>query len=244
MGWTPTYIAASYALNFKGLPYKTVWVEFPDIEAVAKEIGAKAIYESDGAPLYTLPMLFDHTANVAVTDSWNIAKYLDDKYPETDACLPRETVALQKAFQMTVESKLQWNVLLYTVMQTHSQMNPRSGEYWRRTREKMFGKKLEEVGPEGSEARELAWKNILDLLSEVDLWMRDNEQGTVFVCGKEPTFADFVVGSHLTWMKRVLGAQSAGYQELMVVNDGRWALLVEGLNKWEWVDKSSLESPA
>jgi len=30
-----------YALNYKRLPYKTVWVEFHEIEPVAKKVGAK-----------------------------------------------------------------------------------------------------------------------------------------------------------------------------------------------------------
>ena len=31
-----------YALNYKGLPYKTVWLERHEIEQVAKKVGAKA----------------------------------------------------------------------------------------------------------------------------------------------------------------------------------------------------------
>jgi len=31
-----------YALNYKKLPYKTVWVEYLEIEPVAKKVGAKA----------------------------------------------------------------------------------------------------------------------------------------------------------------------------------------------------------
>ena len=30
-----------YALNYKRLPYKTVWVEYHEIEPVAKKVGAK-----------------------------------------------------------------------------------------------------------------------------------------------------------------------------------------------------------
>ena len=31
-----------YALNYKKLPYKTAWVEYHEIEPVAKKLGAKA----------------------------------------------------------------------------------------------------------------------------------------------------------------------------------------------------------
>ena len=30
-----------YALNYKNLPYKTVWIEYHEIEPVAKKLGAK-----------------------------------------------------------------------------------------------------------------------------------------------------------------------------------------------------------
>ena len=30
-----------YALNYKSLPYKTVWIEYHEIEPVAKKLGAK-----------------------------------------------------------------------------------------------------------------------------------------------------------------------------------------------------------
>lgn len=234
-----------YALNIKGLTYKTVWVEFPDIEAVAKQINAKALYERDGKPLYTLPMLFDHTTGTAITDSWNIVRYLDTTYPERhNVVIPRETAALQKMFLTAVEPKLQIGIFLYTVMQTMSQMNPRSREWYRRTREAELGKTLEEIGPEGSQERDMLWKNILEVFSQVSSWMEENEKGSAFVCGEGPTFVDFVIGSHLTWVKRVLGPQSKEYQELMVVNGGIWALLADGLAKWEYVDQEGLKDLA
>lgn len=233
-----------YALNIKGLTYKIVWVEFPDIEAVAKQINAKALYERDGTPLCTLPMLFNHTTGAAITDSWNIARYLDETYPTRHVVIPRETAVLQKTFLTVVEPKLQIGIFLYTIMQTQSQMNPRSREWYRKTREAELGRTLEEIGPEGSQEREMLWKNILDVFSQVSSWMEENEKGSVFVCGKEPTFADFVIGSHLTWVKRVLGPQSKEYQELMVVNGGIWALLADGLAAWEYVDQEGLKNLA
>ena len=44
-GWNPrlTHIPSPvrYALNYKKLPYKTVWLEVQEIEPVAKKFGAK-----------------------------------------------------------------------------------------------------------------------------------------------------------------------------------------------------------
>ena len=38
-----------FCLNIKNIPYKTVWVEFPDIENLCKKIGAEATGESPTA---------------------------------------------------------------------------------------------------------------------------------------------------------------------------------------------------
>ncbi|KZP02399.1 hypothetical protein FIBSPDRAFT_808778, partial [Athelia psychrophila] len=51
--WSPNLWKARLALNIKGLPYRTVWVEYPDIEQLCKKIGA-AKTNSAAAP-YTLP---------------------------------------------------------------------------------------------------------------------------------------------------------------------------------------------
>lgn len=227
-------------MNIKGLTYKTVWVEFPDIEVVAKQIGVIPCYERGGIPLYTLPMIYDHNTDVAIADSWAIAKYLDNAYPETYQVIPRETAALQKSFQVMVEAKLQLGVFLYTMIQTCSQLKPQSREYYRRTREAALGKMMEEVAPQGSEAREQAWKGILTILAEVSLWMSENGEGVAFVCGKRAAFVDFVLGSHLTVLKRVLGPQSREYRELMCADGGRWAVLTDALARWEYVDRVGL----
>ena len=47
-------------MNIKGLPYRTVWVEYPDIVAVLEKIGAPPAGKApDGSPKYTLPAIYD-----------------------------------------------------------------------------------------------------------------------------------------------------------------------------------------
>ncbi|KAJ8699426.1 hypothetical protein PTI98_002541 [Pleurotus ostreatus] len=56
--WSHNTWRVRYALNIKGIPYQTVWVEYPDIEAVCKKIGASPTGEE--APHYTLPVIKTH----------------------------------------------------------------------------------------------------------------------------------------------------------------------------------------
>jgi hypothetical protein len=49
-----------YSLNYKGIPYKTVWLEYEEIEPFSKRLGAlPTSNKPDGRPHYTLPMIHD-----------------------------------------------------------------------------------------------------------------------------------------------------------------------------------------
>ena len=140
-------------LNYKGIPYRTEWVEFPDIEPLSKKLGIKPTdHNSDGSPLYTLPAIHDPSTGVYVADSTAIAEYLEKTYPNTPSVFPNETIGLQKAFDATFERSLEavWSFILPA---TNLKLNPVSEEYFRRTREISFGKKLEDVIPTGEDRK-------------------------------------------------------------------------------------------
>ncbi|KAJ7574088.1 hypothetical protein C8J56DRAFT_757479, partial [Mycena floridula] len=86
-----------YALNFKGLQYKTQWVEYCDIEQVSKALGAKPTDIKARKPLYTLPMIYDDSTGAMVTDSIAIAEYLDITYPEKSLLMPAGAYNLHMA---------------------------------------------------------------------------------------------------------------------------------------------------
>lgn len=91
-----------------------MWVEYSDIgtseslsrdlsydacafaEALAKKIGAKPTeYKEGNRPWYTLPIIYDPLTKTVVTDSFDIAIYLDRQYPSTPVVFPPGTIALQ-----------------------------------------------------------------------------------------------------------------------------------------------------
>ncbi|KAG7441167.1 uncharacterized protein BT62DRAFT_552788 [Guyanagaster necrorhizus] len=78
-----------YALNLKNLPYRTVCVELPDVEALAKRVGAAPTRtKSDGvSPFYTIPIIQDDSTGAVVSDSPAIAAYLDKTYPSSGPVL-------------------------------------------------------------------------------------------------------------------------------------------------------------
>jgi glutathione S-transferase len=74
-----------FMLNYKQIPYKTVWIEFADVQSRLKELGAPSTATAaDGiTPFYSLPTIYDPNTEKFVSDSIEITKYLDATYPGT-----------------------------------------------------------------------------------------------------------------------------------------------------------------
>ncbi|PKY06351.1 hypothetical protein P168DRAFT_302712 [Aspergillus campestris IBT 28561] len=74
-----------YALNFKSIPYKTVWVPLPDIASVRRSLNVPASRNfADGKDFHTLPVLTDASIKdcAPIGDSFDIAIHLQTHYPD------------------------------------------------------------------------------------------------------------------------------------------------------------------
>ncbi|KAI9016995.1 hypothetical protein BC832DRAFT_588280 [Gaertneriomyces semiglobifer] len=92
--YAPNPSKARLALSFKQVPFKTTWVDLPDITAVRKGLNCPAMRQlDDGTDFYTLPMVVDPNANNKVLgDSFDIANYLDATFPDSGGLLfPTDT---------------------------------------------------------------------------------------------------------------------------------------------------------
>ncbi|KAJ7492031.1 hypothetical protein FB451DRAFT_1021747 [Mycena latifolia] len=229
--WSPNTAKARYALNFKGLPFKTVWVEHPDIEAVCKKIGAKPT--SPGGLQYTLPVIHDPSTDTVVSDSIEIARYLDATYPDRPRLIPVGTAALHYAFTDAHAATL-GPLYAYALPATLPILHPVGQDYFRRTREELVfgGRRLEDVMPTG-EAHVAMWQKVKDGLGVVDGWISKNGESSRFVMGDEMCYADITVGGYLRWAKLVLGREL--WEEIMGWHGGRWSNLMSALEKYETV---------
>ena len=224
--------APRYILNLKGIPYKTEWVEFPDIEPLCKKLGISPTSKNaDGSDRYTLPAIHDPSTGVYIADSIPIAEYLDKTYPDTPKAFPHSTIALQTAFTAAFVNNLSalWN---FMVPATHSILTPRSQEYFRRTREKSYGKALEDIAPKG-EAADAEWARFRDELGKADVWYAKNGGQGPFLLGATPSWGDITVASFLKWTREVWGDDSKQWKDISSWNNGRWAAIVEALKKYE-----------
>ncbi|KDR83237.1 hypothetical protein GALMADRAFT_875468 [Galerina marginata CBS 339.88] len=229
--WSPNTWKTRYCLNFKGLPYQTEWVEYPDIEPLCKKLGVSSARTVDGTHSYTLPAIHDPSTGVSIANSFDIAEYLDKTYPNTPLIFPHNTAGLQAPFALAFGSNMR-PLLNFLIPTECEKLNPRSSEYFRRTRERTFGKKLEDLAPQGPD-RVREWAKVERGLGKADAWLRKNGGSGPFMLGTTPCWADFVIGGYMAWIKSALGEESEEWKDIASWHDGRWKMFIEGLKKYE-----------
>ncbi|KAJ7818321.1 hypothetical protein B0H14DRAFT_2373211 [Mycena olivaceomarginata] len=220
-----------YALNFKRVPYKTVWLEYPEIEGRCKEIGAPPSgVKPDGRPHFTLPVIQDLSTGAVISDSSKIAAYLDATYPDRPRLMPPGTTGLHRAFEDAARTQLD-PISRYGPPASHKNLNPLSAEYFRRTREATWGKTLEELTPKGEEDA-VEWKKLEDGFGKLDEWIRANGEGSSYFMGDALTYADIFLAAYVHWIRLVLPEK---WDEIKLWHQGRWAKLLKGLGDYETV---------
>jgi len=218
-------------LNIKGLPYRTVWVEYPDIEPLCKKIGAAPTH-SVAAP-YTLPVIHDPAHNAVVSDSIEIARYLDRTYPDTIPLLPNGSRALQEAFQIAHTKTAMEASYLIMLPLSCVKLNPVSEAYFRKSREGRFGMKMEQFSPQGP-TRDEHWKNLKEQYRILAGWLVKNEKGP-FMMGEQISYADITIAGPLIWMKTVFGVESAEWKDVLTWQNGRWASYMKEFERYEQI---------
>ena len=221
-----------YTLNFKGIPYKTEWVEYPDIEPLCKKLGISPTSKKpDGRDHYTLPAIHDPSTGAYISDSILIAEYLDKTYPNTPQIFPHHTIALQAAFAAAFGSNLSalWKFILPA---TCAKLNPQSQEYFRRTKAQSYGKAMEDIAPQG-DAAIAEWAQFRDGLGKVDAWYAKNGGQGPFLLGETLSWGDISVASYIIWLRVVWGEDSRQWKDISSWHNGRWAAIIEALKKYE-----------
>ena len=98
----------------------------------------------------------------------------------------------------------------------------------RRTREEMFGRKLEDMVPKDKAE---AWNQIKAGFDKLDKLLQLGKGP--YVMGNTVSFQDFEVASYTIWLRRIFGEESEEWKNIINWNDGRWGRLIEGFRKYE-----------
>lgn len=181
--FSPYCWRVKYALAHKGLDVETRPWRFTDKEALAFAGHDK------------VPVLVD--GDEVVTESYDILRYLDRAYPE--APLLGEGVAEARArfFKHYAERSLAPAMMRTIIMDLLNAIHPGDRDYFRETREKRFGRALEEFH---SPAKGLAQ---LDAALEP---LRGHLQESDYLDGDAPAVADYLVFGSFMWARCVSSA--------------------------------------
>ncbi|CZT21157.1 related to putative glutathione S-transferase [Ramularia collo-cygni] len=184
--WSLNPWKARLVLNYKNLPYKTQWIEYPDVAPTFKSYGIPANSpELNPNAEYSIPAA--QINGQYIMDSLSIAHTLEDLQPEPSLHLNSEYVG------RTQEAILKlWGQLAPIAMHRIPDMllNPCSAQYFQETRTKRFGMSLAEFAK--SDKAENAWPGAQPILEEIKTILHENSGGP-YVLGNKPSFADFIL---------------------------------------------------
>ncbi len=178
--FSPHCWKARMALAHKGLEFDTVATPFTGIAAI-----------EDGS-FKSVPVLRD--GDTVLVDSFEIALYLEKKYPDRPSLFGGEGgITLCRFVASWSQSQLHPAIGALAMKDIHDILAPVDQKYFRTKRQSQFGITLEELHG----MRDGRAGNVNKALLPLKLMLK----GQKFIGGETPLFADYIVFGALQWMR-------------------------------------------
>lgn len=170
------------ALAHKGLSAESIPWRFTEKGAIAPHHSEK------------VPVLIDGETSVA--DSWAIANYLEDTYPDRPSLFGGEGGrAMGRMINAWGDIAVVGGIFPLIVADIPAQLAPVDAAYFRKSREARFGKPLEEVAAVRDKSLE-GFRRSLEPL-------RQTLKTQAFLGGVAPNYADYIVFGGFQWARVV-----------------------------------------
>jgi glutathione S-transferase len=170
------------ALKHKGLDFESLPWRFTEKERI----------QFTGST--TVPVIVD--GNRAVYDSFEIAVYLDEAYPSRPGLFEgSESRALSLFMHHWAVRSLHAPLLRAILLDLHRHLHEKDKAYFRESREKRLGARLEDAGAEPR-------KWVAEFRGALEP-LRPALVQNPFVAGKGPGFADYIVFGTFQWARSV-----------------------------------------
>ena len=164
-----------------------------------------------------VPVLID--GSNTISDSWEIAKYLEGTYPDRPSLkLDNGEVLFIKFWSETV---LHPEMLKMLVLDIHDNLRPEDQKYFRESREKMLGKTLEEVVAN----RQERLPRIQKLLTPLRSTLSKQE----YLSGETPGFSDYIVFGAFQWARCISGFSILNADDIVYKWRNKMLNMYEGL---------------
>jgi glutathione S-transferase len=174
------------ALKLKGLDFDTIPWRLTEKAEIAR-------YRSE-----RVPVIVDNGR--AIADSWTIANYLEDTYPDRPLLFGGEPGrALARFYNQWTDVTLQGAIGPIVVADILTHLDARDRDYFRTTREARLGTTLETL--------ETHRDSYLSALQQVLEPLRQTLAGQPYLAGNTPHYHDFIVFGAFQWARSISGAR-------------------------------------
>lgn len=179
--FSPHCWKAKMALAHKGLDFRAVPTRFLDVPAV------------EGGISKTVPVIRD--GEKVVADSFDIALYLEDTYPDRPTLFGGEGgKGMARMIERWTQLTLHPFLGIAALTDIHAMQDQPNKTYFRESREKRYGgKPLEAVSPDREGKRQAFLASLEPLRSTLTY--------QPFIGGPTPLFADYIVFAAFQWAR-------------------------------------------
>ncbi|KAI0347640.1 hypothetical protein BDW22DRAFT_6305 [Trametopsis cervina] len=245
--WNPNTWKVRAVLNYKGIPYRTEWIEFPDIEPLAKSLGVSATSKKpNGEPLYTLPMILDPSTGKVVVDSLPITLYLDEQYPRTPRVVPPGTLSAHKAFAATFQRQVLEPMRRFMLSRVGAKVSERAAEYLQGVYESQLAAPGNWEDIENAYVLHLQMRGAiyegLAVAEDTDSGFSSGEEDaeepapSLHEKGKTMLYCDIMVLAVFMAARRVAGEDSMEWKRFTVAHDGYGERFMKQFGKYALMD--------
>ncbi|KAG2133341.1 hypothetical protein DEU56DRAFT_973119 [Suillus clintonianus] len=218
--WSPNPAKPRFIMSYKGLPFVTIWVEYKDISIAMKSIGAKPNKDKrvDGTDVYSIPVLSDPNTGAIITDSLEIASYLEKTYPEKSV-FANKSEAQIRAFDAT-HTSLNLPSIATIFLRSTEIMGASSVKFFVRVRS------MDHV-PLPWEARyDADWESLEKAHNTMYEWYQ--KSNGKWIMG-DFSYADIIVACRVLWYKRVLKEDE--WAKISAWHGGKWVQVLADVEK-------------
>jgi glutathione S-transferase len=180
--FSPNCWRSKMALKHKGLEFEAIPLRFTEKDAIA--------FSGQGL----VPVLVD--GKRTVHDSWQIALYLEEAYPQRPGLFEgAQSQALTEFFQHWVFRAIHSAMIKVLILDLFARIHEKDKAYFRESREKRFGMTLEQFGAD-AKGNLAALRGALEPVRPVLVQ-------NAFVSGKGPGYADYLLFGPFMWARAV-----------------------------------------
>jgi glutathione S-transferase len=166
------------ALKHKGLAFESLPWHFTEKDRIART--------GEGR----VPVIVD--GDTWINDSWRIAEYLDETYPERPSLMPGQAAkATAKFIDGWCATSVFPTLRALCVADVYDIIADRDKAYFRKTRETMLGAKLEELSKDPVAELAAFHKSLSPMETMLTV--------SPFLGGDQPSYADYVLFGSLMW---------------------------------------------